>query len=107
MENKELFNNIVKLINRATPSECTIRRYITFNGYTSYRNLSIFNFRNDYLEIRTNRDEKGYTLQIASSRGGQLKVYISELEFTELNIAILKCYERFDSVFNMFCETFY
>lgn len=108
MENKKLFNNILSVVNRATPVECKINRYTVFdNRYTNYVNLTIHNFRDEYLELRTNRDEKGYTLFVSSNKGGRLHTYVSELEFLELKTAVLKCYERFDSALNTFCENFY
>ena len=108
MENKKLFNSILSVVNRAAPAECKIRRYTSFdNRYTNYISLAIYNFRNEYLELRTSRDEKGYTLFVTSSRGGRLHTYISELEFLELKTVVLKCYERFDSILNTFCENFY
>ena len=108
MENKKLFNNILSVVNRATPAECKIHRYTVFdNRYTNYINVVIHNFKNEWLELRTNRDEKGYTLFVTSNRGGKLQTYVSELEFLELKTAVLKCYERFDSALNTFCENFY
>jgi hypothetical protein len=107
MVSNTIIQNILNIIENATPDKCKI----TTNPfiYKSTNNcLTIHNYREDYITINIceNKEEK-YYIAIRSSTGIHFHGEIEQLEYLNIQTAILNCCNTFNKTINEFCETFY
>ena len=105
---------IIKVIDRATPLNTTIRAYYDYavsENYTVFNNGSSIEIGNDvlkYLRVSLYKDaDNKIKLCIRVSTGAVITLVINEKEYAMLNLSIVNCVSRFNDGIITFCQNFY
>lgn len=109
MVSNVVLEGILDVINKATPKECKIMHHYLIHPKTSNNlGVTIYNYREEYLSIRIYKEENNkFLLGIESDAGISIIVEIEELDFLNIQTAILMCKNRYNSTISEFCNNFY
>ena len=104
-----VIQSVLDTINKANPNICKVKSYKSI--YPSKYNdldLSIYNNKSDFFNVTlTKKDINMFYLHIASSTGINFLGNIKELEYLNIQSAILMCLNRFNETIEAFCDKFY
>lgn len=107
MVNNTVIQNILNIIENATPDKCKI----TTNPFLYKRSdncLTIHNCKEDHITVNVwETKEEKYYMTIRSSTGINFCGEIEQLEYLNIQTAILMCCNKFNTTINDFCKSFY
>lgn len=106
MVSNTVIQNILNVIKNADPCKCKITTN-PFMYQSTNSCLTIHNYKEDYITVNVweNKEEK-YYMTIRSSTGINFCNEIEQLEYLNIQTAILICCNKFNETINDFCENF-
>ena len=105
---------VIKVIDKATPLNTTIRAYYDYavsENHTVFNNGVSIEIGNDvlkWLRVSLYKDvDNKIKLCIRLSTGAVMTLVINEKEYAMLNLSIVNCVSRFNDNVITFCQNFY
>lgn len=104
-----IIQSVLNVINKANPDICSIRTYKVLHP-SKFNNLDLSIYNKDWGHLNitiTKEDADTLHLHVASSTGINFYGKIEQLEFLNIQTAILMCVNRFNETISEFCDKFY
>ena len=99
-----IIQNILNVINSATPGKCRITTSAFKN--TEDHHIIIYNCKEDHVSITIWKTEDKNYCTIRTSTGINFYSNLEQLEYLNIQTAIIECINRFNETINEFCENF-